>query len=109
MTIDKLSEEDSLWLKAQEHITKRNAEAKSHFEKVTTEMQEVACINCDTEIKRDPEWSKGFPIHEAVTNNGTINTFSCGFGSKYDMNTYIIGICDECLEKLISQNKAVKI
>ena len=102
------AENASLWLKAKDYIAKRNAEAKSHFDKVTTEMQEVTCLTCDTIIKKYEEFPDS-PIHQAMIDDGNVNTFSCGFGSKFDMDTYIIGICDPCLEKFISQNKALKI
>ena len=102
------AEEASLWLKAKEYIAKRNAEAKSHFDKVTTELQQVTCLTCDTIIKKNEEFPE-HPIHQSMIDGGNVNTFSCGFGSRFDMDTYVIGICDDCLEKLISQQKALKI
>lgn len=114
---DKLSEavrealdDETLWQKTEEYIAKRDAKAKSHFDKVTTKLQQVTCLTCDTVIKRSEDYPcEDSPIHQSMIDGGNVNTFSCGFGSRFDMDTYIIGICDDCLEKFISQQKALKI
>ncbi len=37
--------------------------------------------------------------------NGDVNIFPMGHGSKYDKTNFIIAICDECIENKLQENK----
>ncbi len=35
--------------------------------------------------------------------DGTVDNFLAGYGSKHDTTLFIIGFCDDCLDKLIEE------
>lgn len=42
-------------------------------------------------------------IDSINTDNGIINTISAGYGSSHDGDTFIIGICDECIRENVDK------
>ena len=41
---------------------------------------------------------------EACWIGGTVAKLDPGYGSKFDLDTYLVAICDECLEQAIADN-----
>ena len=38
-------------------------------------------------------------------NNGTVEKFECGYGSKHDGDVIIAALCDNCIDKLVKDKK----
>ena len=55
------------------------------------------CIKCGKSIK--PVWEKfNFPVNQEAWGGGVVNEITAGYGSNFDGNTFIIAICDKCIE-----------
>lgn len=63
-------------------------------------MNKIPCIKCDVEIVEfhPAEKSKENP-EIGMYDSGAVDTIGVGFGSDFDGNIYLIGICDKCIEK----------
>ena len=60
----------------------------------------VNCSFCGNKIVADYE-----KLEKAMTDNGAINWFTIGYGSKFDGEQWLIALCDECLEKCVPLEK----
>lgn len=58
-------------------------------------MKTVNCSFCGNPL----EVEEGLPLYATIVNNGAINKFACGYGSKFDTTYMLLAICDTCLEK----------
>ena len=67
------------------------------------------CIICGKEIKSletisDYRISQGVDyIISGMYEDAAVHEFICGYGSRFDGDHYIIGICDNCLEYKIKK------
>lgn len=61
----------------------------------------MKCIICEKKIKRLHKGEE--PPELGMWGNGGVHEFIPGYGSKHDMSRFIIGICDDCLDKLIEK------
>jgi hypothetical protein len=68
-------------------------------------METFKCICCGFEIRPImPEHVKDQDKPEEwMWNGGTVERIHMPYGSVLDMNTYIIGICDTCIEKKVEE------
>jgi hypothetical protein len=65
----------------------------------------IPCLICDKEIIPLAINKEDDIISQLSWQNGDVNIFPCGFGSKFDKTNFIIAICDECIEKKLLENK----
>ena len=62
--------------------------------------QKYTCIKCETELKvLYPESHNALKPESQMYLGGSVDKFTCGYGSKFDMDSFIIAICDDCLSK----------
>jgi hypothetical protein len=62
------------------------------------------CICCDKKIKaHHPEHIR--QPESGSYHDGIVDKIAAGYGSKFDTEIFIIGICDDCMEKLKDGNK----
>lgn len=57
----------------------------------------IHCICCDAEIKLLDHFDDD-PISSNIWRDGIVQEISAGYGSDWDGDVYLIGICDKCLE-----------
>jgi len=57
-------------------------------------MQKVKCSFCENTMEVDDE-----PLDQAMVYSGGINWFTMGYGSKFDTESWLLAMCDDCLEK----------
>ena len=63
-------------------------------------MKSFKCICCNKKIERLDQKE----VHSCVNTesdkwrSGEVNKFYCGYGSRHDDNTYLIAICDDCIQ-----------
>ena len=63
-------------------------------------MKEFKCIVCDKSIK--PLDLGDYDTEDFVQNmwdGGTVDKLYMPYGSRFDSNVYIFGLCDDCVEK----------
>lgn len=60
---------------------------------------EPISFNVDTIDINEPERS--------MWNNGTVRRISFGYGSRHDGESFLVAICDDCIEKLETEKKAI--
>ncbi len=59
----------------------------------------IKCIVCECDINEIYYDGKDkSPLHSRMWNDGAVDVFSCGYGSRLDMYSYTFGICDNCIE-----------
>ena len=66
-------------------------------------IKEMTCICCKSNVVSPLEgYGSINPLNleKGIWNNGAVEKISYGFGSKKDLETYFIAICDDCIEKL---------
>jgi len=56
----------------------------------------IKCIICSEEIKLLSDTNL---LHQAMWHNGIVDKIAAPFGSIFDGNMYIIGICDKCIKE----------
>lgn len=63
------------------------------------------CICCkEKEIKLlHADYVHPLKQHEACWNDGAVQQFYFGYGSTLDLCTFYVGICDDCMKKLIAE------
>lgn len=62
-------------------------------------MKIINCSLCQSEIQVDKHCEDD-PVNKAILYSGAANYFTIGYGSKFDGETWLIALCDECLSKL---------
>lgn len=63
-------------------------------------IEKLHCICCNKLIKISSPYT-GHPLESPeshIWSKGAVNKFYCGYGSRFDDNTYLIAICDDCIE-----------
>lgn len=71
----------------------------SKFEdKINEEMCKIKTVNCAICNKEITQFEQG------MWDGGTVDKLLCPYGSNKDGDVYIIGVCDDCLDK----NKNIK-
>jgi len=60
------------------------------------------CISCQEKEISPLKFSKIDPLGQEHMSwdNGVVFLVSCGYGSRYDLDSFYMGICDNCIEKL---------
>jgi len=87
---------------------------KKYNEELNSSMiNDYICCKCEKNIisKGGVDNKNVNPLNQEnlMWNNGGVGAISFGFGSKYDLNTYYVGICDECLKNLINNKLAINV
>lgn len=70
-------------------------------------MSNIKCIVCKKELKRIMPDSN-LPSESGMWNDAGVHEFIPGYGSKYDMTKFIVGICDDCIEKQVKTGGLIK-
>ena len=65
----------------------------------------IPCLICNKEIMPLLTDKDDDIISQLSWQNGDVNVFPMGHGSKFDKTNFIIAICDECIEKKLLENK----
>jgi hypothetical protein len=78
------------------------------------ELTPFKCIICDKKIELlyDDDSAVNHNKHDIINrlyNNGVVDSFDAGYGSKYDGSTFYFGICDSCIEKKLETSNIVYI
>ena len=60
-------------------------------------MKTVSCLICDKIISF--LFDEEEDIDKANFNGAVVGKISAGFGSTHDGDVYVVGICDECIDK----------
>lgn len=79
---------------------------KNIYPYTSKDISPMKCIKCNKEIYLLHSEHNGLP-EEELWKNGTILKIQPGFGSILDTDTYLIGICDDCLEKARNNGNAI--
>jgi len=61
----------------------------------------MKCICCDKKLKSLS--GKDYPPETDMWNNAGVHTFIPGYGSKYDSDRFVVGICDKCIKKKLKK------
>jgi len=63
-------------------------------------MEKFKCICCEKEI--ESIWFDGVEAEnpeQGAWNNGVVEKIHMGYGSRFDEDIYVFGICDDCIEE----------
>ena len=72
-------------------------------------IKDYVCIACNKN-KIKPLYPEGVnPLSQEndMWNNGNVIYLCCGYGSRFDSDSYYFGLCDDCLEKGLENNKVI--
>ena len=87
------------YLKAKELI-------KEYEEKISSSIiKSKVCIICrEKTIEPFADFQGGNPLlqHQNPWNDGTVTRVDFGFGSRYDMKSFFVGICDNCIDNAVA-------
>lgn len=91
------------YIKAKESIKKYEQEISKHYVTPKT------CCICEVNSVEPIETAIIDPLKQekGMWNSGVVERLSCGYGSKHDLNSYYIAICDDCISNLIENRLAV--
>jgi hypothetical protein len=64
----------------------------------------VLCVVCKKEIKTLDVGETNIQDYDMV-DDGIVGTLLAPYGSKHDGSVFQIGICDDCVDKLIAEEK----
>lgn len=69
----------------------------------------VTCICCGTKIQplMIEHTSDPAKLDESWWDDGTVSKINPGYGSRHDLSSFFIGICDNCLDKAIQSGIAI--
>jgi len=70
-------------------------------------VQVIKCICCSQEIKPLDRISNKKDIEQNMWCDGEVSTIMPGYGSRYDMTLFYIGICDDCIEEKLKEKVLV--
>jgi hypothetical protein len=74
-------------------------------ENLLKETSSRSCIKCGNKLELiSPESTKYLEPEKGMWLGGTVFKISCGFGSYHDTQSYIIALCDDCIDKLHKDN-----
>lgn len=68
----------------------------------------LACVRCDKPLRP----VKGCPDGSAESHawdDAMVHVMHAGYGSKHDCGTFVVGLCDPCIDALLSQKKIVDV
>jgi len=71
-----------------------------------TSFSKTCCV-CKSAVVKTLEPTPS--IKRAMWDSGMVTEIQAGFGSSYDMDTFIIAICDNCTTDLINSNIIEKV
>ena len=74
-------------------------ELKSELSDILSDLvKPKKCICCDKLlVEVYPKVNHPLKQDKGLWSGGSVDLFSCGFGSNYDMMSFYFGICDECI------------
>jgi uncharacterized membrane protein len=61
-------------------------------------MKKYNCVVCDNVIN-EIDYGIDAKDENRMWNEGVVEKITAGFGSKFDLDSFLIAICDECIEK----------
>ena len=65
----------------------------------------IPCVVCGKEIKPlDMNHTNGLPM-QIMWNDGIVDLFEGGYGSKHDLTSFVAGICDVCVDKALEEGR----
>lgn len=67
----------------------------------------IKCICCNQKIKLLEKLHDKENLEQNMWNDGCVDTIMPGYGSRYDMTLFYIGICDDCIEKKLKEKVLV--
>jgi len=71
-----------------------------------TSFSKTCCV-CKSAVVKTLEPTPS--IKRAMWDSGMVTEIQAGFGSSYDMDTFLIAICDDCTTDLINSNIIEKV
>jgi len=71
-----------------------------------TSFSKTCCV-CKSAVVKTLEPAPS--IKRAMWDSGMVTEIQAGFGSSYDMDTFLIAICDDCTTDLINSNIIEKV
>jgi hypothetical protein len=67
---------------------------------------QIKCFGCGGALKQAyPEFKN--PPEEASWHDAGVHLFVVGYGSRYDTDKFVIGICDNCIEKGVLEERLI--
>jgi hypothetical protein len=67
----------------------------------------IKCICCSQKIKPLDRISDKENLENNMWRDGEVGTIMPGYGSRYDMTLFYIGICDDCIEEKLKEKVLV--
>lgn len=69
------------------------------------------CCICKTNIISALELKHTYPLkqEQGMWNNGVVEKITFGYGSRHDMDSFYIAVCDDCIEELEANRLATNI
>jgi hypothetical protein len=67
----------------------------------------IKCICCSQKIKPLDRISDKENLENNMWRDGEVETIMPGYGSRYDMTLFYIGICDDCIEEKLKEKVLV--
>lgn len=70
-------------------------------------VQVIKCICCNEKIELLEKLHDKTNLEQNMWRDGEVGTIMPGYGSRYDMTMFYIGICDNCIEKKLKEKVLV--
>lgn len=67
------------------------------------------CCVCKSAVVKTLEPIAKNTIKHAMWSDGIVDKIQAGFGSSYDIDSFIIAICDNCISDLVNSNIIEKV
>lgn len=67
----------------------------------------ICCVCKENSVdKIEPSSTQPLKQEQGMWNDGVVEKISFGYGSRYDMSSFYIAICDDCIEDLLKSGLA---
>ncbi len=69
----------------------------------SSEEANLKCVCCGKPLK--PEWEdreRKTQADQDMWDGAIVHTIDAGYGSRFDLSHFLIGICDDCIEKKVA-------
>ncbi|MCK9458526.1 MAG: hypothetical protein M0R80_02650 [Proteobacteria bacterium] len=67
----------------------------------------ILCIGCCKQLQPYPETSDGTP-QSSCWDDANVDGFMAGYGSRHDLERFIFGICDDCVDKFLATGQLIR-
>jgi len=74
-------------------------------EKIKSKDIDLKCMVCKKELK--PLEEGEYEPEKDMWDDAGVHTFVPGYGSKHDSTRFIVGICDDCIDKLVEEKLVI--